>query len=927
MGEVYRAKDTRLDRTVAIKVLPSHLSSDPKRRERFDREARTISSLNHAHICTLYDVGHQDGIDFLVMEYLEGETLHQRLAKGPLPPDQTLRYAIETADALDKAHRQGITHRDLKPANIMLTKSGVKLLDFGLAKLRQTESGSVFANLSALPTEGGEALTGEGTIVGTFQYMAPEQLEGKEVDARTDIFAFGAVVYEMATGKKAFEGKSQASLISAIMSSDPPPISKLQPMTPPALDRLVKTCLAKDPDNRWQSAHDIANELKWIDEGSSQAGVPAPVISRRKSRERIAWSAAGVFFLATLALAAAFVYLHRSPDPERAVRFYVYPPEKLTFTFGTISPDGSRLVFRALYNGRQILWVRPLDVLQAQPLNGTEDSIGSVFWSPDSRFVGFFAGGKLKKIEISGGPPQTLCDAAAAFAGAWNRDGVILFATGSQPLHRVSASGGPATPVTTLEKSRQELGHAFPSFLPDGRHFLYFARAAQRENDGVYLGSLESKETKRILAGVSPNISYAPPGYLLFGREGTLMAQRFNPDRFELAGDPFPIAEQVGFGAAARVPARFSVSENGVLVYQAGSGGAEASQLAWFDRQGKQIELVGTPGPYRTLALSPDEKRLAVELTDLQAGSGDVWLFDLSRRGVPSRFTFDPAIDTAAVWSPDGSRIIFVSSRDGTSNLYQKISSGAGSDQLLLKGAAGPAIVPTDWSRDGRFLLYEVTKTASKKDLWVLPMGESNLQMSGSGQAESGRQKAEGSRQKAEGSRQTAGGSRQEAEGSPDLGKSATGDRKPFPFLHSEFNERQGQFSPDGKWIAYSSDESTKFEVYVQPFPATGAKFQVSTSGGTQPAWRRDGKELFYLTTDGKLMAVDVKLGSTFEQGIPKLLFQARIPTAFPGAFRNFYVASADGRRFLFYSPIGESGTSQITPITVVLNWTAGLKR
>ncbi|MGH9363953.1 MAG: protein kinase domain-containing protein, partial [Thermoanaerobaculia bacterium] len=521
MGEVYKAKDTRLERTVAIKVLPAHLSSSEEMRQRFEREARAISQLSHPHICALYDVGSHEGTEYLVMEYLEGETLATRLAKGSLPLDQTLSCGIQIADALDKAHRQGIVHRDLKPGNVMLTKSGVKLLDFGLAKLRQAESEPVASRLSALGTEG-TPLTAEGTLLGTLQYMAPEQLEAKEADARTDIFAFGATLYEMATGRKAFSGTSQASLISAIMTAEPALISTIQPMTPPALDRMVKTCLAKDPDERWQNAHDLMRELRWIAELGSQAGVPGPVVARRKSRERFSWGLTAVTLLVALAAVAAAVrYAHRAAMLARPMRSSMVLPEKSALRAAAISPDGTRVVFVARdSSGRNLLWIRPLDSLAVQPLPGTENP-SFPFWSPDSRFIGFFADGKLKKIDASGGPPQTLCDAPVNRGGTWNREGVILFAPVSDgPIYRVSASGGLPTPVTRLDPSRGETSHRWPFFLPDGQHFLYLVASfgGPKEKTGIYVGSLDSKEEKFLLPANS-SVAYAPPGYLLFFRE------------------------------------------------------------------------------------------------------------------------------------------------------------------------------------------------------------------------------------------------------------------------------------------------------------------------------------------------------------------------------------------------------------------------
>ena len=603
MGEVYRARDMRLDRIVAIKVLPAHLAGRAELRERFDREAKTIASLNHPHICTLYDTGHQDEIDFLVMEYLEGETLAQRLQKGALPIQQVLQYAIEISDALDKAHRKGITHRDLKPGNIMLTKSGTKLLDFGLAKLAQEAVPATPE--SQLPTMK-SGITGEGTILGTLQYMAPEQVEAKEVDARTDIFAFGAVVYEMATGKKAFEGKTQASLIAKILEIDPPPISSLQPMTPPALDRVVKKCLAKEPEKRWQAASDVCDELKWIAEGGSQTGMPAPISASRKSAlgdGRLAWIVAAVFFLAASAL-GYFVYSRPAPQQAHAVRFTLFPPDKWSLagtgavTTGAtapvmISPDGQRVAFVAISaEGKSLLWVRSLDTLTAQSFAGTEGA-SAPFWSPDSRSLAFFAGGKLKKIDVSGGPPITLCDAPDNRGGTWNRDGLILFApTNTSVLQKVSASGGVPAPATVLGQG--ELGQIRPSFLPDGRHFLYSTIAPRPGLGGpIYLGSLDSAERKVLFNANSANALYAQ-GYLLFLRETTLIAQPFDARRLVLTGDAFPIAERIRTSTSTQPYGYFSASENGALVYQTGAETAN-SQLLWFDRTGKQIGALGDP--------------------------------------------------------------------------------------------------------------------------------------------------------------------------------------------------------------------------------------------------------------------------------------------------------------------------------------------
>jgi serine/threonine protein kinase/Tol biopolymer transport system component len=870
MGEVYRAKDTRLDRTVAVKVLPAHLSSSVESRQRFEREAKTISQLSHPHICALYDVGNQDGVEFLVMEYLEGETLSDRLAKGPLAFDQVLRYGIEIADALDKAHRQGIVHRDLKPGNVMITKSGVKLLDFGLAKAVAPMTPQ---QLTSFPTQ--QALTQEGTILGTFQYMAPEQLEGKEADARTDIFAFGCVLYEMATGKKAFSGKSQASLISSIMASEPPAVSMVAPMTPPAFDRVVRTCLAKDPDDRWQTAHDIALQLKWVAEGSSAGIVGRPAAPRR---ERLAWGAFAVAAIAALVLGVLVARQKR--EPPRSFRSSILPPENTRFEFRTspmvISPDGRQVAFVAQPpQGARQLWLRPFDTPQARPLAGTDGAL-KPFWSPDSRSLGFFAGGKLKKIDVSGGSPQTLCDAPSGRGGTWNRDGVILFVpTTGDRVHRVAASGGAASPVTRLDASKGEFGHTWPFFLPDGRHFLYVGYGAKagrpEEASSVYLASLDSKE-RRLLFHARSNVAFAPlsagtsQGHLLFWQEGALLARPFDAKRLRFTGEAFPVAEQVRFLGAGGT-AIYSVSENGVLAYQSSPRG-ELSQLTWFDRSGKQLESVGPAADCSHPRLSHDGHRLAVVVGDPQTAWTDIWIYDLGRR-VSTRLTFGPGVNLCPVWSPDDQWIAFSSNRKGFHDIYRKAASGTGPDELLF--ASDGSKFPTDWSGETGLIAFPNTRPESKtgSDIWLLSVAE----------------------------------------------------RKARPFLATPFHEGTPQFSPDGRWMAYASAESGTMEVFVQAFPASGGKWQISTAGGSYPRWRRDGKELYYIAPGDTLMAVDVKAGSGFTAGAPKPLFRTRIKSL--DIFFQYDV-SPDGQRFLVNTlPEGE----QRDEITVVQNWTSDLKK
>jgi len=861
MGEVYKARDARLERIVAIKVLPAHLADRAELRERFDREAKTIASLNHPHICTLYDTGHQDEIDFLVMEYLEGETLAQRLQKGALPIQQVLQYAIEISDALDKAHRKGITHRDLKPGNIMLIKSGTKLLDFGLAKLKQEAIPAIPE--SQLPTMK-SAITGEGTLLGTLQYMAPEQVEAKEVDARTDVFAFGVVVYEMATGKKAFEGKSSASVMAKILEVDPPSISSLQPMTPPALDRVVKRCLAKEPDERWQSANDLANELKWIAEQGSQAAMPAPGTARRKVREQVAWALAAIaLVIATLAIVVP--YFRKTPAEVRPVRFTINPPEKGRFpvlafapAFLSVSPDGNRLAFIAVDStGHSMLWIRDLDSHIAQPLTGTDDGIGP-FWSPDSRFIAFTTNSVLKKVAVAGGPPQTLTALAGFGTGTWNREGDILFAPASLgPILRLPSAGGSATPATALDASRQQDYHLWPHFLPDGRHFLYLAHSRNPENTAIYVGSLDSKETTLVL-NVASAVLYSPPGYLLFVRAGILLAQPFDADRLELKGDASPIAEGVQF-TPGNSGAAVAVSENGVLAYRVAPTNAQ-TELVWVDRKGGEQPLPAPPHAYRNPRLSPDGQRVAITIDEL--GSQE-WLLDIGR-GTLTRLTFEGSYNGAIAWTPDGKRIAFGTDRAGPRNLFWQLADGSGGAERLLSSDGGD--VASSWSPDGQTLAYEEASPGAGYDLWVFRLGDHKAQV----------------------------------------------------FLQTRFNEISPRFSPDGRWLAYASDESGRYEIYVQPYPGPGGKWQISTEGGTEPVWAHNG-ELFYRNGD-KMMAVETNTKSTFSADKPKLLFERHYATynTMPA-----YDVTPDGQRFL----LAKTGGQAPEEINVVLNWFEELKQ
>jgi Tol biopolymer transport system component len=870
MGEVYLARDTQLGRDVAVKVLPSTYSQDTERLHRFEQEACAASALNHPNILTIYDVGTHDGSPYVVSELLEGQTLRQRISGTSLPPRKTIDYALQVARGLAAAHEKGIVHRDLKPDNLFVTNDGrVKILDFGLAKL--TGAGDTQLSQTSIPTR--RVDTDPGKVMGTVGYMSPEQVKGRAVDHRSDIFSFGTILYEMLSGRRAFHGESAAETMSAILKEDPPDLSETNQRIAPALERLVNHCLEKNPEERFHSASDLAFALEALSGSTSVATqtVTVPALAPRWiKRGGLPWAVAAVAIVA--ALVFAILYFRGPATPEaHTMRFFVVPPEKAIVVGGGqhISPDGQRLVFVATgADGKRVLWTRPIDALGAQPLPGTEEA-SNPFWSPDSRSIGFFAAGsKLKKIDFAGGPAQTLTDLqTTAAGGTWNQQGLIVFSRSpGDGLYKVSATGGTAARATNLDESRKETTHAWPYFLPDGRHFLYLARSAQRENTGIYVAALDSSERK-LLVNADSSAAYAPPGFLLFLRERTLMAQRFDANNLQLSGEAFPIAEQVGNNPATG-RSFFSVSQTGVLTYL--SSNTPSTQLIWFDRTGKQLRQVGAPAADNTLRLSPDEKQLAVARLDVQAGATDIWLIDLARN-TPSRFTFDPANESGPVWSPDGSRLVFASNRSGVANLYQKLANGTGSDEALFKSAESAG--PNDWSSDGKFLLYGVLSPRTSTDLWILPM---------------------------------------------------FGEQKAVPFIQTEFAEIQARFSPDGRWVAYTSNASGPFQVYVQSFPASGGKWQISTNGGAQPQWRHDGKELFFLSPNRKLMAVEVNgSGATFVAGVPQDLFEVRTSPLFPGlGSSSYYAASGDGKRFLVNTPVGESGS---VPLTIVLNWSAGL--
>ena len=883
MGQVYKARDTRLDRLVAIKVLNADGAERPARRARFETEARAVSALSHPHICTLFDVGDHEGHAYLVMEYLEGETLDDRLRRGPLPAADVLRYGAEIAGALDHAHRKRVIHRDVKPSNVMLTAAGIKLLDFGLAK------GPLLAPAPPTSTASVDQrqLTAEGTVIGTFQYMAPEQLEGTSVDGRTDIFALGSVLYEMATGRRAFQGDSQASLIACILTAHPPAISSVRAGIDAngslaTLEHVVERCLAKNPDERWQTARDVELELEWIDQGKSSRRTSIPTGRRLRSREAVAWS------LALIAgAAAAIAVMTPSEDaPAESTHFIVPPPAGSTIPVAqsrtriAISPDGRRLAMVAFSEGRQQIWIRSLDSVVAEPLAGTEGGI-SPFWSPDSRFVGFFSpgDGTLKKVALAGGPARTICEAQVDSVPTWGRDGTILFTKFLDGIFRVSADGGAPSRVTQVDKGRRELNHYWPEFLPDEQHFLYLATALEesglRATPSVYVASLDSPEVT-LLTRAHSRMTYVEPGYLLFVENGALLAQRFDTTRRQQVGEPTQIADGVAY---VRVVGNgsFSASTNGVLAYQSAGG---ESQVVWADRRGNITETGWPRQDYGSIRFSPDGARVAVDVVDARTGAADVWLFDTAR-GAPVRFTADPSDESGPVWSPDGSRILMRMDRGGPAslkigsaapNLYAKVI-GTGAEELIAADR-GP-LGGEDWSSDGRWVAYSRNTQQTGLDLWLMPL---------------------------------------------------TNGAKPQPFSTGRFDEGGAAFSPDARWLAFVSTEAGLPEVYVAPVERPGERTRVSEGGGTTPRWRRDGTELFYASPDGRaIVRVPMQLGPTLKPGVPARLFSIPVSTAARFARRDIsYDVTPDGQRFLMTVPAEEPSSSRIT---VVLNWTGALNK
>src|SRR5262245_8600451 len=873
MGEVYSARDTRLNREVAIKVLPASFANDADRLRRFKQEALATSALNHPNILTVHDIGDHDGAPYIVAELLDGEELREQLNEGALPVRAAIDYAQQIASGLAAAHAKGVVHRDLKPENLFITKDGrVKIFDFGLAKLKPAQTPAVETNA---PTQ--KKFTDPGAVLGTVGYMAPEQVRGQEADHRADIFSFGVILHEMLSGRRTFSGESAIEVMNAILKEDPPELSETNTRAPQGLERLIRRCLEKKPEHRFHSAHDLGYALEALSTSSgARLETTGAGPSRLFNQARLAWAVAAALLLGMLGL--TWAYFTRQPTTNAPVmKFSILPPEKSSFEHIAVAPDGRHLAFTAATGGKVQLWVLPFDSGEAKALPGTHGA-RYPFWSPDSRFIGFFADGRLKKIEITGGPVQPLCDVPIPIGGAWSRAGVILFGRAGGSLSRISATGGEVTPVTTLDTSRQEFSHRIPTFLPDGRHFLYSITSGQKETRGVYLGSLDGTVKRRLLDEVTlikyiaavPSDTASGAGWLVFGRDGALLARPFDTSQLDFTGEPFSVSDKVGSDLINFNYFTFSVSDNGVLVVDP-SLKRQRRQYRWVDRRGQLINELDVESGIASHWLSPDEKRFIADRLDPQTSTTDLRLYDVSG-GNPQLFTLDPANDTSPVWEPSGSRIVWASNREGAvANLYLKAANLAGVETRLLKRDYPK--FPTDWSRDGQNIIYIQSDPKTKWDVWVLPM-------TGSGAAE------------------------------------------PKSVIRTEANETAGTLSPDGRWLAYVSDESGRYEVYVQSFPNGGGRRKVSNGGGGGPRWLQNGRELFYYSGDGWLMAAQVKSGESFDVGAAVSLFEFRNGTSL-AAFAPYTVAR-DGQRFLINAVVEMEPNA---PMTVWVNWAAGLKR
>jgi Tol biopolymer transport system component len=882
MGEVYKARDTRLKREVAFKVLPDTFSHDPGRVARFQREAELLATLNHPNIATVYGVelgdpstgSEQVTLTGIVMELVEGSTLADLIARGPIAVTAALPLARQIAEALEAAHERGIIHRDLKPANIKVREDGtVKVLDFGLAKATDAASGTPFDVMNSPTITSPAMMTGVGVIIGTAAYMSPEQAKGRPADKRSDIWAFGCVLYEMLTGTRAFKGEDVADVLARILERDPD-FDALPHATPPAIRRLLRRSLEKDRKRRLP---DIGVATLEIDEALTTPAeqVVAPAAQARRVDWRV--GIGGAVLALAVAATAATLYVRRSVSEPVVTRLEISTPGTgLPFQFA-LSPDGRRLAY--VTGAQQQLAVRSLDQVGVQILAGTEGAF-TPFWAPDSRTLGFTTNGKLKRVDLSGGAPQVIVEAGGVRAGTWNGEGVIVFANTGSGLMRVSATGG--TPVEVTHLAPGQPSHRWPQFLPDGRHVLFLvAGGGPAPSHGIYVASLDGGEPRRVVAA-EQNAMYAPPGYLLRVSQGVLVAQKFDAARATVTGDPFPLAQAVGQTDGQGLSA-FSVSAAGILAHRSGAAAGARRQLVWFDRAGKVLGTVGQPDDNNSMSpvLAPDERRVANSRT--VQGNPDIWLIEVGR-DVATRFTFDPAGEFSPVWSPDGSRVVFRSVRNGASDLFVKPANGAADEQPLLVTPQGKT--PLDWSRDGRFLLYANQDPKTQSDLWVLPMAPST---------------------------------------------GASDARKPFPVVQTSFDETQGQFSPDGRWLAYTSNESGSDEIFVRPFPESGGKWQVSAGGGSQPRWRSDGKELFYVASNARLMAVPISAtpdGRAVDAGTAVALFPTRLASGAGISLtgwqsRALYAVTRDGRFLMHVN--ADAGAVDVAPLTVVLNWQSAL--
>ncbi|MFI5251693.1 MAG: protein kinase [Bacteroidota bacterium] len=887
MGVVYKAQDTKLDRFVALKFLPSQLNASEQDKARFTQEAKSAAALNHPNVCSIIDIQEHDGTMFIVMEFVDGQTLRDKMKTAgsaiegsTLPLKQAIDIGIQISDGLAAAHEKGIVHRDIKPENIMIRKDGIaQIMDFGLAKLRA--SGSKITRL-----------TKEGSTVGTAGYMSPEQIQGQDTDPRSDIFSLGALLYELFTGELPFRGVHETALMYEIVNVDPAPLSAVKPEIDSSLDAIVLECLAKYPSERFQSVAEVGKELRRFKRESSRQKVsritsarpayvqsatipvmaPTPAPVQIQQQTRLPWIVSGLLFL----VAVASIIFHFLTPPShvenRVTRSLILPPAKTNFNMQVgghlaISPDGNSIAFVGTdSSGVDHVWVRPINSLTAISLSGTEGATYP-FWSPDSRTIGFFAGGKLKKIEATGGPVLTICDASDGRGGTWNEAGIIVFSAGpSDPLSKVSSAGGIPARITVLDTSHHENSHRWPWFLPDGKHFLYTTQSQTTggtDNDAIRISTIDSSMNKTLIPGNS-NTCFVN-GHILFIRQGTLMAQPFDPGKLEMTGDAIPIAEQIQYGAA-RSRGMFSSSLNGVLIFQSGEN--QTQRVAIFDRTGNRTHLV-TDLNASNPKFSPDQSHIVYHIIDPQSRNADIWVHELSR-GVSSRLTFNPAFEIQPFWSPHGDTVVFGSNRKGVYNLYIKSANGAGDEQLILESNRDKYV--SDWSRDGRYLAFTTTgDPKTKADLWVLPF---------------------------------------------------FGDRKPIPFVQTEFNEGNGSFSPDSRWIAYQSDESGRSEIYARLLDGSGGKFQISTNGGRKPFWKLDGRQLFFTSTDRKLQVAYIKenASSLFVDSVATLFdFESRGIIA-----NNIDDVSNDGKQVL---ALVTDSKQTSTPITLVVNWDEELRK